>query len=269
MNCADIEQFLHAYVDNELDPLNAHAFAQHLAGCPSCAADLEALAATRQAIKTGMTRHAAPPGLFESIAQLTAEEPKIIKLPARTGRWLPLKWGASGAGMALAACLALFVIVKPGNDTLLEQELLTGHIRSLQNGHLIDVVSTDQHTVKPWFDGRLDVSPPVVDLIKSGFPLIGGRLDYIDHHTAAVIVYHAGLHVINLFVCPRPSRIWPRPTRPRSRATPCGIGARAICNSGPSPTSIRHGWPSSKRSTGHARHRPRIRRLAIDLLLGH
>lgn len=155
---------------------------------------------TAQAIKTHTTRYTAPPELYDKIARLTATKPSsIVRL---SKKWLPLKWGTAGAGLALAACLAFILVVRPNDEYLLEQQLITSHIRSLQDGHLTDVVSTDQHTVKPWFNGRLDISPPVTDFSASGFPLIGGRLDYVDHHNVAVIVYRYNAHVINVFVWP-------------------------------------------------------------------
>jgi anti-sigma factor RsiW len=157
-----------------------------------------------QAIKTHATRHALPPELYNKIVRMTAKEQSTVVPFSR--KWLPLKWGSSGAALALAACLAFFIIASPNEQYLVEQELIASHIRSLQDGHLTDVISTDQHTVKPWFNGRLDVSPPVTDFAASGFPLIGGRLDYVDHHTVAVIVYRYNAHVINLFVWPMGGR---------------------------------------------------------------
>jgi len=154
----------------------------------------------KRAIKTHATRYTAPPELYDKIARLTATEQSTIVPLSK--KWLPLKWGSSGAALALAACLAFFMIASPNEQYLVEQELIASHIRSLQDGHLTDVISTDQHTVKPWFNGRLDVSPPVTDFNADGFPLIGGRLDYVDHHTVAVIVYRYNKHVINLFVWP-------------------------------------------------------------------
>jgi anti-sigma factor RsiW len=153
-----------------------------------------------QAIKTHATRYKAPPELYDKIARMTVNEPLTVVPFSK--KWLPLKWGSGGAALAMAACLASFMVAHPDEQYLVQQELITSHIRSLQDGHLTDVVSTDQHTVKPWFNGRLDASPPVVDLVANGFPLIGGRLDYIDHHSVAVIVYKYNAHVINLFVWP-------------------------------------------------------------------
>ena len=110
--------------------------------------------------------------------------------------------GASfGSGFALAACLALAVFLPKDGDGL-ASAVITDHIRSLQPGHLMDVVSTDQHTVKPWFDGRLAFAPPVKDFQAEGFPLVGGRLDYLDGREIAALVYHSRQHVIELYVWP-------------------------------------------------------------------
>ena len=153
-----------------------------------------------RAIKTHATRHTVPPELYDKIARMTArEQPTVVPL---SKKWLPLKWGSTGAALALAACLAFFMVIRPDSEYLTEQQLITSHIRSLQDNHLIDVISTDQHTVKPWFNGKLDISPPVIDLTPNGFVLTGGRLDYVDHHNVAVIVYRYKAHVINLFVWP-------------------------------------------------------------------
>jgi len=201
MDCKIIDQLQHAFVDGELDVVNANAFAQHLASCPACATKLEALSSLKQQIKTQTTRHAVPLGLYDKISRAANNTAGMHS----SKTWLPLKWGGAGAGVALAACLLFLMVMQPGQQYMLQQELITSHIRSMQDGHLTDVISTDQHTVKPWFNGRLDISPPVVNLASTGFPLIGGRLDYIDHHNAAVLVYRHNAHIINLFIWPSAS----------------------------------------------------------------
>jgi len=195
MKCEDAKTMLHAWVDQELDPVNSQAFAAHLSQCPSCKADVEDVNKLRAAIKTQATRYKLPPDVYARVADLTSA-PSVGSFKS----WMPLKWGAMGAAMSMAACMLLFIVLRPDQQYLLQQEIVTSHIHSLQDGHLTDVISTDQHTVKPWFNGRLDISPPVVDLAKDGFPLIGGRLDYLDDHAAAVLVYKYNSHVINLFV---------------------------------------------------------------------
>ena len=200
MNCEDILLLQHAFIDQELDSAHELRFAEHLASCPSCAKQILALQAARTEVQSHATRHEVPTALFNSISVLISPDHDTHSAPSQ--KWLPLKWGATGAGLALAACLACVMIVSPNSSDQRGQQLIASHIRSLQENHLTDVISTDQHTVKPWFNGRSDISPPVIDLVAAGFPLIGGRLDYVDHHTTAVIVYRFKTHIINLFVWP-------------------------------------------------------------------
>jgi anti-sigma factor RsiW len=200
MNCKEIEQLQDAFVDQELDPANAHAFSEHLASCPSCTKQLEQLSTIKKTIKIQAKRHTPPQELAARIACLTATD-RLPIIPL-SNKFLPIKWGLTGAVLAVAACFVIFIITNPNEQYLAEQQLIASHIRSLQDGHLTDVMSTDQHTVKPWFNGRLDVSPPVTDFSTNGFPLVGGRIDYVDHHNVAVIVYRYNAHVINLFVWP-------------------------------------------------------------------
>ena len=113
-----------------------------------------------------------------------------------------LRWLGPGVIGALAASLALVTLMPPGADSVVDQEIVSSHVRSLQPGHLTDVQTTNQHIVKPWFNGRIDFSPPVPELADQGFPLAGGRLDSINGKTVAAIVYHRRLHTVNLFIWP-------------------------------------------------------------------
>ncbi|WP_317201506.1 anti-sigma factor [Janthinobacterium sp.] len=159
------------------------------------------------AIKAQATRHRAPPGLRERILADLAPPAALSAAPLRA-RWrdaLRMQWARLGAAFVCGALVALaLVAVRPpsGPANPLAQEVVAGHVRSLMVDHLEDVASTDQHTVKPWFAGKLDFSPPVHDLAKDGYPLIGGRLDYLDHRPVAALVYRSDRHTINVFVWP-------------------------------------------------------------------
>lgn len=144
----------------------------------------------------------APPVSLQLPSTAAAPAPAVGASPKRRGWWHGLAWFGTGAATAWGLALVLLAgPLSPSSDAL--AEAVTGnHVRSLMAAHLADVASTDQHTVKPWFAGKLDFSPPVVDLADEGFPLAGGRLDYLDGRTVAALVYRAGPHVINLFVWP-------------------------------------------------------------------
>jgi anti-sigma factor RsiW len=166
--------------------------------------DTDPMAELPADVKQHMTRYKAPPGLERRIRHMIAQE-------SRSPSWLDRLRGnfASGWPMAasfacglLVAVLATTLIGTARNDDEFEQQLVSAHVRSLMPNHLMDVVSTDRHTVKPWFTGKLDFSPPVVDLAGEGFPLVGGRLDYLQDRAVAVLVYQRRGHVINVFVMP-------------------------------------------------------------------
>ena len=222
MPCDETDTKLQAYFDGEMDVLAAAEFERHLQVCPSCRAALAALTEMRSALKLELPYLRAPAPLAARVAAAldaaaldgTASDEAIgpkaaagaptearpSRGPARgAARRHSFGWGAlSGAGgMALAAVLA-FVALTPATDPLL-MDLVNAHVRSLMPTHLIDVESSDRHTVKPWFAGHADVSPVVVDFATQGYRLVGGRTDYFDGQRAAVVVYQHGAHIINVF----------------------------------------------------------------------
>ena len=188
---------LQAEFDGELDAAQSAALADHRADCPVCKENLATLTAGRDALR-GASYHAASAEFRRAIARrIGADAPA-----ARRRSFVPWREVAGFAvGAALAATIMLAVL--PAGQEGIVAALVDDHVRALQPGHLMDVVSTDQHTVKPWFDGRLDFAPPVKDLVAEGFPLVGGRLDYLGGHAVAALAYSHGKHMINLFIWPQ------------------------------------------------------------------
>lgn len=201
MNCTEVRALLDAHVDGELDLLHDMALERHLAECAACTRALQSLTRLRGALANPELRYAAPPGLAARLDR-TIGRP----LPARSPAF-KLPWPSFSAGMAFACLLFLLwngLYSRPAviSDAALENAVLSSHVRALMASHLTDVPSSDKHTVKPWFNGKLDFSPPVQDLKNAGFPLIGGRLDYLDDRPVAALVYRRRRHFINLFIWP-------------------------------------------------------------------
>ena len=196
--CPDKELLLHALADGELDAGHVLEVEAHVAACPGCAAELAAIGQVKATLAASAPGHAAPPGLAARIDAALREASGPAPTPRRGVR--ADAWVLGGAIGALAASLMLLVFLPTGPS--LEGQLVEAQVRSLQAQHLMDVVTSDRHTVKPWFNGRIDFAPPVVDLTAQGYALAGGRLDHIDGHPAAAVVYRRRAHVINLFVWP-------------------------------------------------------------------
>jgi len=200
--CRKFRLLVQADHDGELGVAEAAELAVHLQGCADCRAVQRQLADLSARLRSEVPRYEAPAVLRAALqAQLAlASGPaQGTVVPFRAKPWREFGLAAAAA-MALAASVVLWLPPAPGMDDA--DEIVASHIRALQPGHLTDVISTDQHTVKPWFDGRIDYAPPVRDFAAAGFPLVGGRLDYIVGRPAAALVYMRDKHVIDLYVWP-------------------------------------------------------------------
>lgn len=194
MTCDEARILLHALIDGELDAGHAREVEDHIAGCAACAAELAAWREMSKAVAGAGLRYTAPPALRRRI------EAALPQARAPNRRAVLRGFAMGSAVSAIAATGLVAIVLRSDDEARITSEIVSAHLRSLQAGHLTDVLSTDQHTVKPWFNGRLDVAPPVIDLTAQGFTLIGGRLDYVDARPVGAIVYRRRLHVINLFV---------------------------------------------------------------------
>ena len=199
MICKDAQNLINGYVDGELDLIRNLEIERHIQDCALCTQDYKNHQVLSNAIKTGSLYFKAPADLRRRI-QLSLR--KAAKAEAGR-RMLPKWWFNIAAPMAAAAVILLALVPflrGPSADDLLAGEVISSHVRSLMASHLADVSSSDQHTVKPWFAGKLNFSPPVEDLAKQGFPLIGGRLDYLEDRPVAALIYQRQKHFINLFI---------------------------------------------------------------------
>ncbi|MBS0479351.1 MAG: anti-sigma factor [Proteobacteria bacterium] len=186
---------LHAWLDGELDAANAATVEAHIEKCPDCSGTAERMSALRETIAGPALRYAPPTGLRERIDHdLPDRQRPARQWPQRAG------WAAGGA---IAASLALVLATpRPSETANVGPQLVASHVRSLLADHLVDIRTSDRHVVKPWFNGKIDFSPPTPDLAADGFPLVGGRLDYVGGRVVPAIVYRRRLHTINLFVWP-------------------------------------------------------------------
>lgn len=210
MNCEEALALLDPYVDGELDEGRSQTVTAHLESCADCHNAYREVVALTAAVSRNAAYFSAPPELAARVHAAVA--------PSGLGRFAGIArpWWVAAAALVPVAILSAGVAVyvaAPNRETLLEQEIVEGHVRSLMANHLTDIASSDQHTVKPWFNGKLDVAPPVRDLAADGFPLVGGRIDYLDGRAVAALVYRHRQHVINVFVWPESGA---SPSPPRS-----------------------------------------------------
>jgi anti-sigma factor (TIGR02949 family) len=222
VNCEEIRNLMDAYSDGELDPVASQKVEEHLRRCGTCDKAYEIEVAMAHAIRQTVPYYRAPIELRERIRLSLQEgigspgrgaggaDPSAVIRHETSRRGvlfeIPSNWLALAAAIVLGAIIGSILLPRlrqTGSDHFLATQLIASHVRSLMADHLTDVASSDQHTVKPWLDTKLDFAAPVLDLSNDGFPLIGGRLDYLDNHPAAALVYQRRKHFINLFIWPR------------------------------------------------------------------
>jgi anti-sigma factor RsiW len=209
MDCKIVSILLHPYLDGELDEGTAASVKAHISGCGECNKELAALQALRDATKRAVPRYTAPESLRRRLAEAAARPSRADLVRHRSRSFLQSRWLAMAASLVLVAGLSSGVTRAflssdggVGSPDLLTRDLVSSHLRALAAPSTVDVVSSDRHTVKPWFAGRVEVSPPTPDLSQQGFPLLGGRVDYIGNRRVAVLVYKHAQHFIDVFVLP-------------------------------------------------------------------
>ena len=197
MDCADVRDALDAFLDGELPPDARARVRDHLAECVECARSSEALEAVSRRVQEALVQHRAPDVLKARIRAAIADDAAAPPRPARW-RWVPFA-AAAVLIAAVSSAATMAALHRTSPQSSVAAAVLESHIRSLLPGHLVDVASTNEHNVKPWFDGRIDLSPTVPRLDSADFRLVGGRLDYVASHPAAVVVYARRQHMINVY----------------------------------------------------------------------
>jgi len=214
MQCQESSRILEAYLDGEIDQMRGVELEDHLAVCADCRQSLEGQRALKGLLHNAGLRFSAPAGLKDEIlGSLRSAPVKATEEDKTTSRW---RWIALPA-VRWAAAVVLFIALAGGlmfwsrgqAEQKLAAQVVDNHVRSLLAGHLADVASSDQHTVKPWFAGKISFSPSVADFTAKGFPLTGGRLDYMDNQTVAALIYQRRAHIINVFIYPDAGRSSP------------------------------------------------------------
>jgi anti-sigma factor RsiW len=204
MNCSESGVLLHALIDGELDVGHASEVEEHAAACSACAEKLTAFRTMHEVMSAAPLKETAPTHLRNRIeALMIVPASRVVSIREFMKPTPRSFFGGFAVGSALSAAVAaslVLTVIHGDQEQAVADEVVSAHIRSLQAGHLMDVETGDRHTVKPWFNGRVDVAPPVVDLTAEGFTLLGGRLDYIDSEPVAAVVYQRRKHLINLFV---------------------------------------------------------------------
>jgi anti-sigma factor RsiW len=217
VSCELTQRFVPGYIDGELDLVRTIEMETHLRDCPACAQKKEDQQELRSALRRCSLAYTAPAVLRDRI-QSSLRASIVVEVHERKIKWPSLqiwRWVGAVAALVLISLSGWQWTARlrgPSGDRRIAEEVLSSHVRSLEVNHLIDVASTDRHTVKPWFDVRLDFSPPVEDLASDGFPLVGGRLDYLEGREIAALIYQRREHFINVFV-------WPNPTGSSSTQT--------------------------------------------------
>jgi anti-sigma factor RsiW len=205
LSCQRAQELIHGYLDGELDLARSLEVEQHMHECEICTRAYRSQTTLHSSFKNDSLYYTAPEKLKRRVQSSLRKEIKS-EVSRRAFGWRWLTVGASLAFMLLIGVVVWRLVprsISPSGDELLAQEVVSDHVRSLQmSGHLTDVLSSDQHTVKPWFDGKVDFAPPVKDFASQDFRLYGGRLEYLNNRAVATLIYQRRLHYINLYIWP-------------------------------------------------------------------